>query len=238
LIDQTAGNSSLENITSVDEKAIYLAKKTSLSLEIASIVMAPLTLGRLFHGQKKNVENYCPAQAHAYYWILIVAMASQLAAYSWNMIMSSSKLVQQVGFTNTMFLFLLPYGIHWGNYLFLKFLVLFLPVTLMTKLTRKCLNAAEATIATDSRTCILEYRCLKSNIGPLLLTFTSIDSLFVMLYSFVGYMAMTFQDYVFLLVFVLFDLNGILSLFYICFHCDQCFNAMQNLLSPLRCIRK
>ncbi len=228
----------MENITNVDKNALDLAQKTSLSLEIASIVMAPLTLGRLFHGQKKNVKNDCPAQAHAYYWILIVAMASQLAAYSWDMIMSSSKLVTQVDFTNIMFLCLLPNGIHWGNYLFLKFLVLFLPVTLMTKLTSKCLNAAEATIVTEAKSCILEYSCLKSNIGPLLLTVTSIDSLFVMLYSFVGYMALTLQDYVALTVFVLFDLNGILSLFYICFHCDQCFNAMQNLLSPLRCIRK
>lgn len=237
-LQETAGSNSTQNMTSNNRNAIDLAGYSSLTLEMVSIFMAPITLGRLFDSQKNVAKNKCLPLVHKHFWILTLAIGSQLAAYTLNMSLACFSRFPLLGLRNIIIFNLLPNTTFWGSYLFLRFSTLFLPVTLLTALTDKCLNADEAALVDEVKICLRDYSCLKSNIGSLLLIFMSIDSLFVMLNSFMSYMALTLESYAHLVVFILLDMAGILSLIYICLHCDQCFKAMKSLLIPLRYIIK
>ena len=91
--------------------------------------------------------------------------------------------------------FLIPYVVlnilsmctHWVNYMIVRWAALFLIAYLTIHLMEKCSNADKKSIVEDVASCLRDYGILKSNIGPLLLVFMFIDSILVMLNSFMIY---------------------------------------------------
>ena len=230
---QRERNSTAENnITSKYHYELYLkiASFLSLLMELIAALCIPMTLGRLFNDQKYRSIRGCSVLDSCFLLILLLAAMFQLAAYSINIMK-----LYQFGFIKNI-LNILSMCTHWVNYMIVRWAALFLIAYLTIHLMEKCSNADKKSIVEDVASCLRDYGILKSNIGPLLLVFMFIDSILVMLNSFMIYGTYNAEGNIseFLPVFVLHDLNVIVSLIYICVLCNKCSNAVKSLLIPLR----
>ena len=214
--------------------ALSLASYTTLSLERFAVLCSPVTLSVMFNGWKRISPKDGCLQLSRVFLVLLLAAGSHLAACSLSITLYCSTLAKQQGVWNAV-VFGLAVGTHAANYLLMRVSNLFLSGCLMKKLTIKCLKADEQDAIVEARSCLEDYNRLRLNLGPMLLVFMSIDSLLVMLNSFMVYLFLTRTFTPHLFVYVLFDLNALLSLMYICVLCDECSSAMRALLIPLRC---
>ena len=120
------------------------------------------------------------------------------------------------------------------RYVFLTFSAYFLSGSIISVLMNKCMKANKIVLIGEVKSCLKYYNCVRSKLGPLLLIFMSIDSLLVMLNTFMSYLACSPKYYVYMITYILWTLNGMLSLIYICVLCDACFNTLKGLLIPIR----
>ena len=113
-------------------------------------------------------------------------------------------------------------------------LLIFFSGSIISVLMNKCMKANKIVLIGEVKSCLKYYNCVRSKLGPLLLIFMSIDSLLVMLNTFMSYLACSPKYYVYMITYILWTLNGMLSLIYICVLCDACFNTLKGLLIPIR----
>ncbi len=226
---QTQANVTTTNLTSSDLSITNVAAYSRLALEVLSIFFTPLVLGRIFNGQKKFSGSESYFHFPKFIWILVLAMTSQLAAYAINI---TSLAIQLLRHSNTTYLFVLPYALHWTNYLFLRYSALLLAGSLMDKVTQECKKANGTSIISKAKSCLKAHYLLS---GPLFLVLMSIDSLFLMVDSFMSYMAWTYSFYMFMFIYLFLFLNEMFALIYTCITCDKYLSAVNGLLVPLRC---
>jgi hypothetical protein len=225
---QSIKNSTDINITSSDNSAADLAVYFGLALEMVYAIVIPLVLGQLFSGQKKLRNEECFLRFPKYLKTFLFAVASLLSAYL------SQISLYNYNNKNAVLLSLLPQCLHWATYLLLRFSAFLLSGSLMESLTMKYYCTKEENIVVETLSCLKDHHQIISNAGPFLLFTMSVDSLLVMLYSFMVYMAWTYSLYFYIVYFMFLDINVIFSLIYICVSCDHYCNALKSLLVPLR----
>jgi hypothetical protein len=225
---QTIKNSTEINITSSDNSAADLAVYFGLALEMVYAIVIPLVLGQLFSGQKKLRNEECYLRFPKYLKTFLFAVASLLSAYL------SQISLYNYNNKNAVLLSLLPQCLHWATYLLLRFSAFLLSGSLMESLTMKYYCTKEENIVVETLCCLKDHHQIISNAGPFLLFTMSVDSLLVMLYSFMVYMAWTYSLYFYIVYFMFLDINVIFFLIFICVSCDHYCNALKSLLVPLR----
>jgi len=221
-------NTTALNITTSDNSAADLALYFGFAFELVYIFFTPLALGQMFSGQEKIRKSECFVQFPKYMKTLLLATVALLLSY-----------LVKISFEGhhnkyTVLLSLLPRCLHWSRYWFIRFSAFLLIGSVLEGLTKKNLSSKEETIVVDTRRCLKDHHQLTFSAGPFLLFTMSVDSLLVMLYSFMVYMAWTYSFYYFMLHFLFMDINVIFSLVYICISCEHYCNALKSLLIPLR----
>ncbi len=223
-------NISTVNTTSNDGIALMTASYVALALEFISSFFTPITMGILMKELEKSEKiHHCP-----HVWILFITVSTQAIGYCASFLPLSVRMMSLLGSTNVIVLYILPTVLHSVVYLFLKFSALSLLGILMTQVAYKCIQPDKATIIDKAKSCINYHNTLVSNAGPLLAYFMAVNSLLVMLNSFMMYLSCSPSSISFFIYFALTDINGILSLIYVCVVCDDEFNAVRALLLPLR----
>jgi hypothetical protein len=187
-------------------------------------------MGILMKELEKSEKLYrCP-----YIWILFITVSTQAIGYFASILPFSVRMMSLLGNTNVIIFYILPMVLKSVVYLFLKCSALSLLGILMTQVADKCIQPDKATIIDKAKSCINYHNTLVSNAGPFLVYFMTVNSLLVMLNSFMMYLSCAPSSISYFIYFALTDINGILSLIYVCVVCDDEFNAVRALLIPLR----
>ena len=228
---RTQVNGTITNVTIRETSVQNVAFFSGMTLEALSILLSPLLSGRILNGQKKIVGGECCINFPDYGWMIVLAITSQLTCYAMFIFPMAIRLVKS---SKTKLLFVLPFAIHWANYLLLRSSALLLAGCLMDKVAQKCTTANRARINAEAKSCLKAHQQLSSSLGPLLLVFVSIDSLYLTVYSFMIYMTWTYSAYTTMFNYIFMCFNAGLALIYICISCDKYLNSMEVLLEPLR----
>jgi len=219
------------NKTSSDGNALMTAITAASVFEFAFMCCTPITMGILMKGLQKK-ETY---KGSKFIWFPVVAISSQAAGYLALISPLSFSLLPVIGSSNVFLLFILPTLIIYVVYLFLKFSSLSLiGILLRESVTDRCTSPDKAVITYDTKSCLKFHNIMVSNSGLFLLFSMTIDSLLVMLNSFMMYLSYSTNNISFFIYFLFTNINEILSLIYVCATCDDYFNAMKALLVPLR----
>ena len=234
VLQTNENNSTSSNFTNSDATAFNLAFFTSIGLELLTIAIIPLILWKMFKGQEHLLNNEEKIPFPYFLPILILAKVFLLAGDSVMIVFSCYAHAQQNEISYSLIIAGLLKGLHCFIYILLTFSALFISESLMAKLMLKCSNTDASEFVTEVKRCLQDYNVLRSNLGPMLLMFMSIDSLLVMLNSFMIYLACRPNYFVYFTVFVFWNLNGMLSLIYICIFCDDCYSSVKCLLVPIR----
>jgi hypothetical protein len=192
----------------------------------------PLALGQMFTGLG-NILSTGGFTTPKLMWIAIIGISSQLISLMIGIFVHATTKMWLYGSLSIFFdvIGILTFS---SNYLFIKFSTLFLLGTLMNRSVTKYLTVDKHDTATEVKSCLKNFHLLVSNVGPLLLIIIAIDSLLVMLNSFMIYLTYSTQLYLVMLGFVLSDVHVICSLIYTCILCDDFSTALKALLIPLR----
>ena len=232
---ETNGNySSKSNSTSNTVNFYSIASYTGLSLELISVACTPLILGSIFSSSTEFLTNESFTPISKFVMVLCLAKLFLLGGYSLLIFFACYIDAQQYGLLYVILLYGIPKSYHCMNYVFLTFSAYFLSGSIISVLMNKCMKANKIVLIGEVKSCLKYYNCVRSKLGPLLLIFMSIDSLLVMLNTFMSYLACSPKYYVYMITFILWTLNGMLSLIYICVLCDACFNTLKGLLIPIR----
>jgi hypothetical protein len=234
LQEQPAVNTTSTNRSSDHSHVLESAAITAVILDLFIVVASPLGLGLVISGSRKILRENC--RPPKLMWIAIVAILSQLIGFVIVIIINSISLMEQNESLSIICSIIIGGSTHYVNYLFMKISTLFLLGTIMNASITKCLNADETAIVSEVKICLQEFLSIASSVEPLLFVLVAIDSLLVMANSFVIYLTYTSHLYLYTLIFMLADCNGICSLIYICTLCDDCSSAVKALLIPLRSV--
>jgi hypothetical protein len=221
------------NTASKAFNAIALSIYVSLLLYLLAMFCFPLALGQMFTGLE-NILSTGGFTTPKLMWIAILGISSQLIALIISIFVHATTQMWLYGSLSLIFFDVIGTLTFSSNYLFIKFSTLFLLGTLMNTSVTKYLNVDKHYTAKEAKSCLKNFHLLVSNVGPLLLIIIAIDSLLVMLNSFMIYLTYSTQLYLFMLGFVLSDVHVICSLIYTCILCDDFSTALKALLIPLR----
>ncbi len=225
----TTSNGTTRNAHNAIAKAIF----AGMLLDLLTVFFSPLILGQMFQGSAR-ISGERNNTIHKFVWISFVTILSQFTSF---LIFAITSITNVMQLFDSVYILCLEIGALSAlcfNYLFIKFATLFLLGTIMNNFITKCFNADSLDIAADVKSCLTEFLLKISNAGPILLILLAIDSLLVMLYSFMIYLTYSTGSYIYMLCFVLSDVHVICSLIYICILCDDCSTALKTLLIPLR----
>ena len=218
-----------------DPTVVNVAWLTALAVQLVTFICTPLIFGQLFDGTKKITLTSDSLPIPRLPHLLLLGFLVGFPGYCLVCYSSFLYAVPTDGYTMAVLLCLIPYGLFTLQSMIVKYSAYLTFGSFMTKFMNQCLAvSSNASTLDDARACVATYHSLRSRMGVFLLFFVSIESLYVMVNSFMVYIAYAINNFSYLFLYSIYCLSAALLLMYICCLCEECSDTLKVILIPLR----